>query len=210
MSDVLHALRTATAPIHERLHHHPLLMPLLEATLTHTAYVHVLQAFYPFQQVMEAIPGYDRGPGLGAYRPLPRSSLLAHDLRVLRAPPLSLMRPPFALDFPGGRSTQEDVLWGVLYVMEGAQLGGQQIAKNVQKTLGLTKETGCAFFTGHGRATGGRWKLFLGALAECRGDPQHISQSARETFLFLEKWLNMVQGHLNKESIKTQPVAQIS
>jgi len=48
--------------------------------------------------------------------------------------------------------------FGAVYVVEGATLGGQVIARQVIPALALSPEAGCRFFTGYGAATGDRWR----------------------------------------------------
>lgn len=48
--------------------------------------------------------------------------------------------------------------FGAVYVVEGASLGGQLIARQVMPALALSPECGCRFFTGYGADTGERWR----------------------------------------------------
>jgi len=48
--------------------------------------------------------------------------------------------------------------FGAIYVIEGATLGGQVIARQVIPALALSRERGCRFFTGYGVDTGDRWR----------------------------------------------------
>ena len=49
---------------------------------------------------------------------------------------------------------------GYLYVLEGATLGGQIIARHCNTAFQLTPENGLAFYHGYGPETGPRWKEF--------------------------------------------------
>jgi heme oxygenase len=55
--------------------------------------------------------------------------------------------------------------FGAVYVIEGATLGGQVIARQVMPALALAPERGCRFFTGYGAETGNRWRETCGAIA---------------------------------------------
>ena len=55
--------------------------------------------------------------------------------------------------------TTEQVL-GSMYVLEGATLGGQFIARHVEATLGLSGGRGYSFFCSYGTATGRMWQAF--------------------------------------------------
>lgn len=80
---------------------------------------------------------------------------------------------------------------GCLYVIEGATLGGQVITRHLQANLGITPETGGAFFAGYGVENGARWQAF-GAMitaAERFGGEDEIVASANRTFETLDLWL---------------------
>ena len=81
---------------------------------------------------------------------------------------------------------------GCLYVIEGATLGGQVITRHLEKNLGITPESGGAFFAGYGAETGARWKEFcalLTAAAERVSGEDEIVASANDTFATLGRWL---------------------
>ena len=48
--------------------------------------------------------------------------------------------------------------FGAVYVVEGASLGGQIIARQIIPTLALAPNRGCRFFSGYGAETGDRWR----------------------------------------------------
>jgi heme oxygenase (biliverdin-IX-beta and delta-forming) len=85
---------------------------------------------------------------------------------------------------------------GCLYVIEGATLGGQIITRHLQANLGITPETGGAFFAGYGVENGARWQAFgamITAAAERFGGEDEIVASANRTFetLDLGHFLNL-------------------
>lgn len=55
--------------------------------------------------------------------------------------------------------------FGAVYVVEGATLGGQVIARQVIPALAISPENGCRFFTGYGADTGERWRETRDAIA---------------------------------------------
>lgn len=72
---------------------------------------------------------------------------------------------------------------GVLYVLEGAALGGQLIAREAARTLGLTAQRGACYFAGYGEPAGPRWRAFCAALesfgaARPDGWPQVVDGAA--------------------------------
>ncbi|MBC7548517.1 MAG: biliverdin-producing heme oxygenase, partial [Polaromonas sp.] len=83
-------------------------------------------------------------------------------------------------------------LFGCLYVLEGATLGGQIITRHLHASLGLTPQSGGSFFSGYGPHTGSRWKEFcahLTAFAAQLDSDAEIVDSANATFDSLDRWL---------------------
>ena len=75
--------------------------------------------------------------------------------------------------------------FGAMYVMEGATLGGQVITRHLNEHLGLTPETGGAFFNSYGERVGPMWKEFgaaITAFAEKNGNNGEIVDAAKNTF----------------------------
>jgi len=80
---------------------------------------------------------------------------------------------------------------GCLYVLEGATLGGQVISRHLQRTLGLGKGSGGAFFSSYGPEVGPMWTEFVAALNGYPQTPlQHdlIVSSACNTFQAFDQW----------------------
>lgn len=82
---------------------------------------------------------------------------------------------------------------GCCYVLEGATLGGQLIARHVKSVLKLDSANGATFFNGYGRATGAMWGSFCAVLnarvqdlASCRA----AATAACATFEHLEACLS--------------------
>ncbi len=81
---------------------------------------------------------------------------------------------------------------GCLYVLEGATLGGQIIARQLRQSFNFDAQYGAAFFNGYGAQTAEKWKTFGAALtfyATSSELEDTIIQAADETFLTLEQWL---------------------
>jgi heme oxygenase len=79
-----------------------------------------------------------------------------------------------------------------MYVIEGACLGGQVIARALVQQLGIGQTNGAAFFTGDGLHTGVRWKEVRAWLAQCdsaSGARHEIVAGACCTFAALSQWL---------------------
>lgn len=87
-------------------------------------------------------------------------------------------------------NTAADVL-GVLYVLEGATLGGQSLRNGVYSRLGIDEHRGGRFFAVYGTSTLVMWRGFLACLYEVR-DPAERARSvvaAEATFNTFEHWL---------------------
>ena len=85
---------------------------------------------------------------------------------------------------------------GCLYVLEGATLGGQLIARQLHATLDLTSHHGAAFFTSYGAAVGPMWlgfRALVGAVAQSTAAEDAIVAGAIATFVAFEHWLGVVQ-----------------
>jgi heme oxygenase len=78
-------------------------------------------------------------------------------------------------------------------VLEGAALGGQIIARELERQLGITRDNGAAFFVGEGAATAARWTrvlAWLDELARTGGREDEIVAAAIDTFRALTRWLH--------------------
>lgn len=117
-----------------------------------------------------------------AYDPAQRSKLswLDDDLAVLGAGPRAT-QTRYALP-------DSSAAFGAVYVVEGATLGGQVIARQVIPALALSPEKGCRFFSGYGAETGDRWRETRDAIAahlaspEGRDSADQMIAGARMTF----------------------------
>ena len=99
-----------------------------------------------------------------------------------------------------------EAAFGVLYVFEGATLGGQVICQILRRQLGVTPEQGCAFFSGYGASTGAMWKSFLRALSANLITQPEVSSAVRaatQTFRCLDGWL--LQGIVAPEPNGQRP-----
>lgn len=110
-----------------------------------------------------------------------KTHLIESDLRYLNAAALTSETPlsgsletisiPFAL--------------GILYVIEGSNLGGRVILKNITKALGYSEENGATYFAGYGALTGPKWKHFLDMLSTYEansGNATEIIEGANYAF----------------------------
>ena len=87
---------------------------------------------------------------------------------------------------------------GAAYVLEGATLGGQIIARHLEATLGLRHGEGYRFFRSYGERVGSQWQEFRAELlrASSPSDDPAIIAAARNTFTLLHGWFvqqNLIQ-----------------
>lgn len=79
---------------------------------------------------------------------------------------------------------------GAAYVLEGSTLGGQIIARHLERTLGLRDGRGYRYFRSYGPDVGPRWQAFRAELLRASSainDPV-IVRAARDTFEILHRW----------------------
>lgn len=139
-------LRQATARAHARVESR---LGIMRADLTLSAYRQLLTAFYRIYQPLEPlIANASGGEFCGNLPGRQRTAYLLQDLAALgmAAQEISAITDtPHLPPLP----TRAHAL-GAMYVTEGATLGGQFIARHVRAQVGLSPETGLAFFTGGG------------------------------------------------------------
>jgi heme oxygenase len=85
---------------------------------------------------------------------------------------------------------------GVLYVLEGATLGGQILRREIAARLNLDAANGAAFLEIYGDATGRRWREFISYLASFplqAAERQTVVNAAQTTFACFESWLESTE-----------------
>jgi heme oxygenase (biliverdin-IX-beta and delta-forming) len=134
-------------------------IPLMDEALDVDTYVECLLKLHGIIAAWEACaatnaPSWTQ-PLLTARR---REQLLTLDLTWFGVDTLGEARPRLP------EMRDDASLLGAMYVMEGSTLGGQLIARHVERVLGLTAGQGNAYFRGHNARTGQLWKEFCDAL----------------------------------------------
>lgn len=167
-------LRRATRDVHARIER---ALPLLDPGLSPTVYRRIIERFYGYYA---SLARTSNEPALLRKLPLLRADLLA--LGAVDA------AVPRCHDLPE-LSNASQVL-GMLYVVEGATLGGQIIQRHLASVLALDETNGAAFFVGYGAATGARWNSF-GVRVETAAefDMHACIGAAIATFETLERWI---------------------
>ncbi|MEQ8234864.1 MAG: biliverdin-producing heme oxygenase [Gammaproteobacteria bacterium] len=187
--DVLLALRTATAAVHDALERE---LDLLRPDLTLDEYATVLArmaAFYaPLERRIHGLPDLAaQVPALTARRKLP---LLERDLRALAARGVAWSAGDHVPDALLPCVDAVPTALGCLYVLEGATLGGRVIAPHLARCLGLSATDGAAFHAGYGDATGRMWRGMQGALRAAGHGAARTAMiaAATTTFAGLAAW----------------------
>lgn len=182
---VLNELRSGTRTLHVALEKR---LPFFSDSLDLQRYTRLLAAYYGFYRAMEnrlehstlIPPGFDLHARL-------KTRALVQDLRALNISPRSLSLCP-ALPQLGSEAS----VLGVLYVLEGATLGGNILRKQIAERLGLQAHDGCAFLYVYGEATGRYWKSFLDFLCAVPLDARARDEAVKaacSTFSCFEQWL---------------------
>ncbi|RMQ47214.1 Heme oxygenase [Pseudomonas cichorii] len=186
---LLDALRSETSQTHVDLEKR---LPFFSPVLSAAYYLRLLQAYYGFYRPLESAL---QASGLipSELNPAERikTPVLVQDLRALgmtdeAIDALAQCRKLPLIDTPGA-------CLGVLYVLEGATLGGQVLRREIHKRLGLDEHTGAAFLNVYGSATGIRWKTFLAYLDSVPDEAATLTsaaQAAQSTFACFEHWLD--------------------
>ncbi|RON69809.1 biliverdin-producing heme oxygenase [Pseudomonas fluorescens] len=186
---VLQDLRAGTAELHIALEKR---LPFFSDTLDATAFQRLMQAYYGFYLPLEramldsaCVPAdFDLAPRL-------KTATLHSDLLALGVTRTALEQLPFCSDLPVIDSSAACL--GVLYVLEGATLGGQILRREIAARLGLEADNGAAFLDIYGAATGRRWRDFveyLGARPLDAGARAAVVNAAHTTFSCFERWLD--------------------
>ncbi len=142
---LLPQLRHATVARHRLVEDHVVMRPLRDPHLTQGSYLlaleALLRAFRPIDAAIEASLNSLPAPTLPAgFEYVPRAPLLQADIADLTAGLAlpSQTEPRLALS--------PEALPGVLYVMEGATMGGRMLAPQLQRALSLPASRGTRYW----------------------------------------------------------------
>lgn len=173
-------LRHATQDLHRKLDRHPVLAPLVSATITAQQYRRALLALHAISAPVEN--------RIGHY--LETQSLPLDHAARQRIPDLiedlghfGLLPSEPAWDGPAIDSI--GALIGCLYVQEGSARGGRMIFRRVSKSLGISEQQGGRFFSGYGRDNQSLWLEFWNFATKhsLEADIPEACQAANELFL---------------------------
>ena len=180
-------LKRETAGAHQHLEAQ---LGLLNPGLDVHRYLRVLEAFYGFYVPVEAAVRRRASAELPLGFPLrARAELIERDLLALGLSPADIAALPLCSDRPELSCVEH--LAGCLYVLEGACLGGQVLSPQLHRRLGLTKESGAAFFAGDEERTLPRWTVvvaWLDGLPRTGASTTKIISAATATFDAFARW----------------------
>lgn len=171
---VSHRLRADTAAIHARTEADMDLLGRMGSREGYTSTLIRMEAFYRGAEpaIFQACADFVPERFLES-----RLARLHADLKAIAPSWLASA----AVSFPKEIARWPEAL-GALYVMEGAALGGQIIARHVSAVLGFTPEYGASFFASEGVAVGPRWKAFRDLLDAYPDEYEAILAGAQATF----------------------------
>ena len=175
MGPTRQALRDATREIHDRLDRAPLMLPLIQPTLTLGQYRTALTALHGFHAPMEA--------RLGAGG---RMDALRADLAELG---VDATRLPLAGDLPD--LTTLPARLAARYVLDGSAHGGRAMLPNITRTLGFDAR-GARFLAAAGPEVKAEWAALLARLESDIATPEARAAACATAvglFAALERWL---------------------
>lgn len=180
---ILDQLKQSTHLHHERASQN---IHILHAHLSLEEYKAILQKLWGFYYPLEALIANGREESFLNFEHRKKIPLLEYDLHVLG----DLSVRPICSELPELLNFSQ--VLGCLYVLEGATLGGQIIARHINKKLGLDQTNGCSYFWSYGAETNDMWHTFchiLAAYATNSTIENQILQAAHSTFAKFNAWL---------------------
>jgi heme oxygenase len=186
---ILTRLKQSTEHAHQAIEARVDLLSRLQSV---AGYRRLLERFWGFYAPLE--PRVASGPDWASYgvdiQQRMKAPALARDLQALGLPPEAVAALPLCQALPAPDSFPHRL--GCLYVLEGATLGGQIIAREARGRLGLTPEHGCSFFASYGEQVGSMWRAFRALLLQAAvGEVAEAAlvRGAHETFEAFDQWL---------------------
>ena len=180
-------LKAATQSLHEILDSHSLLAPLATKKLQRDDYELALRVLAGWLIPTEkSLAGWESNVPELMLPERRKAHLIEHDLRELG---VSKDRLQLCPQVPRISSPEE--VYGILYVTEGATLGGSVLSRSIEAALGST--VSIRYFQSYGSQTGYFWQSFLERLEEAPSRGLSIAQmasAAQASFRSLCDWLN--------------------
>ena len=184
---VLQDLRAGTAELHIALEKR---LPFFSDSLDTPAFARLMQAYFGFYQPLEQALLNSPIPADFDLTPRLKTATLRLDLQALGHSGEALQGLPICAQLPEIDSAAASL--GVLYVLEGATLGGQILRREIASRLALDADNGAAFLDVYGASTGRRWRDFIEYLSSRPLDAAEraaVVIAAQTTFSCFERWL---------------------
>jgi heme oxygenase len=199
-ASVCEQLRHATHAAHVRINRHPYLCGLIKAGYPLAQYQTLLAMYTALYAAVEAqVESFiSRHNVTFDYRRRRKTEWLRDDVVHFG---LNLLAPPWQPpELPALLAVADrGALIGTLYVIEGATLGGELIARHLQVHLELGPSCGARFFNGYGDAltTRDNWQAFCG-FANSIDTDRNLQASAKvsavHVFALIERQLDALQA----------------
>ena len=189
--EILIKLKTETDTLHHKLQVNKVFEGLFTSTPSVNRYIELLKKFLGFYSILEAnIACTKELNELGFdFEERRKTHFIEKDLRILGLTEDELLNLPKCSDLPRVSTLGEAL--GCIYVLEGATLGAQQLARNLNQALGMNENNGCAFLKCYGDKVGPMFKAFGDFLDSNSSKYNHEEAiaDAKQTFILLDKWL---------------------
>jgi heme oxygenase len=182
---VTQLLRSATWPVHERLHLHSILRPLTARQPTIEGYRRAVRALYGFVAPMEGLLGSEAAGRAS------RTPMLLADLRALGLGDDELETLPVTDDLPQAGSIAARL--GCRWVLDGSAHGGQAMLPHLQRSLGVRPDHGASYFASAGiDLAAEREELSARIVRDVATDSTRAeaAEAAASAFAALERWLD--------------------
>lgn len=185
--DLRKRIKDETRSLHEKIEKTYLFNKIMQKKITLCEYQLLIKVLYGFIAPCEDL--IDSLKSRSVIKNRKKKILLEQDINALKISENCDVALPKCADLPV--LSEHEYVLGYLYVMEGATLGGQIIAKMLKNQLQVTPDHGGRFFYGYGDETKMMWGEFCSFLCRIHSNEQQnkIIHSARSTFKKLYKWM---------------------
>lgn len=179
----LHQLKESTKDLHKALDRESTMSRVMASDFSANEYSFLLEKMFSVYSFVEPqlLCAEKRLARIVDWQP--KSNLIILDLSQLQTDFVSSEKSHGTTADLHIRSVAE--LAGCLYVLEGATLGGQMIAKRLRLTLGLKVETALQFFDAYGDNTVTRWRNTCSSIEKNLLNERDLAEAtdkAREIF----------------------------
>ena len=153
-------------------------------------YRRLIERFLGFYGPIEAAieKHFNRRAGGFDFEPRRKVPMLVSDLRALGVKDLAAL--PRCAALPTIEASSH--AFGCLYSLEIATLGGQMVARHLNRALGVGPGSGCSFFDSYGDQAVSMWHDFSQQIKKyaVTGEIEEaMIRAAIETFIRLEQWM---------------------